>query len=142
MAVPRLVGPRGENLETPEIVAQDDFKISSNFDVGSGLGAVVLRVPGLDQPLHLIPAEAKLLGVSLIVESETAIGTAMMLRTLLGMGEDENNPMPIEQAVGIMQALSRQVRGSQAVQYEMWYKRRMEQAEMKKEGSHGQSEPS
>jgi len=83
MSDPVIFTPQGTPIQTKIRVSSERFVISSDFDLQTGRGQVVIEVPGLKQPLQLLPAEARILGLQLITEAETAILSAVTLRMLL-----------------------------------------------------------
>lgn len=137
MSSPKLFGPDGiSQVNTKAERAQAaSFKLSSDFSLQTGRGMVKLRLPGIETVYSLLPAEARLLGMQLIVESEAAILTAAQMRMLL-----ELVGAAPEQAVQILQAVNQGTRADHALEAERQH--RQSQQDVAMEGDGGQSKPS
>ena len=59
------------------------IELASNFSLVTGRGTVKMRIPGTDKAYVMLPQDARILGMKLIVQATKAIDTAIAMRCLL-----------------------------------------------------------
>lgn len=95
MSNPTIYASDGiSKLTTEDPDAVSDYAVSTMFNSRSGLAKVNLKIKGVEH--HLSLAEARALGLELVVKSESALCNAAALQLM--MAPDAGN-MPLEFAI-------------------------------------------
>ena len=140
MSGPRILGPDGvSQLATPKPETAEGFEFSTDFNPVTGRGTVKFRIPGTTDAYQMLPAEARILGMRLIVESENAITNAIFLRAAIELFQ-----VPLVEAVQMLRAIGSATRADHAMVYEHMLKEMQRQKAMAQEtpeDDNGQSRP-
>lgn len=90
-----------------------DIEMKGGFDLATGLGSVQLRIPGTDKAFRMMPAQARVVGMRMIIEAERAMADATMMRVALDV-------LKMDPMEGVQFALTvaAQSRGDHAMAFE------------------------
>lgn len=112
---PTILGPDGISTFEPEAepIAGETMQLATDFNLMTGRGTVKLRIPGSDKAYVMLPAEARILGMRLVCESERAVDDAIFLRAMLELFQ-----VPPAEAVALLKKIGAGTRADHALVYE------------------------